>query len=441
MKKYMIFTISSIIFLTIYFLQIIRDVKILLIAATALVMISLYPIINKKAGKLIKGIAIFYSLFVNAASIFIIILIPFNMNVKSIVPDDFGYIEANKGEQKTKDDILNGVREFEAITKDLFDDKYFNIRASEITNLQKEILLLKSSKLREDFYGVLLNNRYGIKFDENKNPYKMPILNYSAMRTIFELKHMEIKKLLKEDKLLAKKEIIKLWKIYENMIKSQNELISFYITLVLIDGTIEFSEKNKIEFNDKELKELYKILTDIYLSLDKSMENGFLLEYESANLFLRQLNGQIKDYSFAKEFPDEPYKKLIWPLLNYTDSHNKIFGTYSKLIKDSNIDYYIYLKNYQKPKEIKRFSLKNPIGQIIHAISTPNMHKGIEIKEISKSRIKLYKFIIYKRKHDYYPIPIDNLTGEKYIKEINANKTGYRSEFVTGNKKEIKFEL
>jgi hypothetical protein len=281
------------------------------------------------------------------------------------------------------------------------------------------------------------------------------------LRCLWQIELTDIAQRLQEGDLIpAQQKYIRLWKATENLLSPRlntliQTMIAIYQFKLLTSFYAEYGSRLQLEHN----KELINTVQQAISKMDESMADSFRREYGFLKLTILKLvsgqNGSSHGFLQSTETKSETtdsefgirqiFGYIYLQGINFIMNHIAnlppkwpFFDTYETLkLFDDWHDEYIQLSKdpgYKKEawhrfdRKLDQFtsslwsSSKNFGGRTVAAVAVPNRTKGVFRKEVQKSHaIALVYMLSVTDPHDLGEIPIDNLTGKKFLVTFKDN--------------------
>jgi hypothetical protein len=300
--------------------------------------------------------------------------------------------------------------------------------------LEEELLSEKCIAERKEFLDFHRNNITSFplsKYDPSEY-YSLPYPNFLPLQSLCKTELTAIAMLLyRGEKELAQEKYIQLWEVGKNLLSGKESLIKNMIATVWVSLLIDFYDTYGSELQLENNEKLINILAEIPDKMDKSFQACIALEYIGIKGLRPEVTGDffIEAATGLDEeiFPSKILKPMgiRWP---FFDKYKTL-----KSFHDATYDFVTIagMPAYKSQKLLSETSerletqiaqassgiqLKNPVGNAIFAMGTPNLQKVLVRKEEYKSHIIAMRYLLsVTDPNDEAQIPIDNMTGEKFV--------------------------
>ena len=304
---------------------------------------------------------------------------------------------------------------------------------------QKVINFLNMGKIKKN---IVKWDEVEFNIKNAKNLQKIYLLELNYIKYLVSINNIKKAKLL----------YMKLWKGLKNYSDQYNSYLEMINYLKLAQYLVDFSQEVNIKYFTDE--KIANIVEKFIGNLDLSIKKSYLEKYQNweksmdkynIKKELRKLNYEI--------FEDEQLRNVFsfWP-----------FWDKNRFLSLVNLYCYRYYnfadkKFYEISDRIDKFEnertgwngfpqiYSNPIGRIIFSNRVPSFSIYYKRNNIKKSILKAFMWVIDKQDfNNLTNIPVDNLTGRKYIVKRQNNKLIIQSGYKFGdylNKYSLKFNL
>lgn len=396
---------------------------------TALVCIYFIVIVLiKKMNRNVKVMLNLLSLGVNILSLVLIFYMINN------IPEKFNEKLVYKSSHFRKNSYNDILKELTKVDK---------FKSDEITkklnekNYDKQIQdnLIKSKALRESI--IQLINETDFEYPLEKlladnmiHPQDKSASKWGNLLTVYKYEIAEIDGLITENKTdIAKKNLIKLFQSSEKLSKSKTNPLGMAIMCAIVNLLSDCYIENRENFNIDD--EIIAFIDTLSLNIPKCFSKSVIVESYTFKNMIRDLGNNKEDFLMTSTDPetnkiDTSYFPVKWPFLDKNRTRSKIDEFYFEYLILARKEYYISDKSMPQLIEKYRWAggndfLNNVYGNLIIAAVAPNFKGFHYSKERTLSKLLAVKYILTNAKE----IPIDRLTGEKFIVENHSIKSKY----------------
>ncbi|TYB31172.1 MAG: hypothetical protein FXF47_05580 [Candidatus Mcinerneyibacterium aminivorans] len=369
------------------------------------------------------------------------------------------YPEKKKSVNRFETEIA-GVERIDGFKKIMYRKKEIQISHKTRSNLEKfsfksdevKNLIDNTSKYRQKVINFLNEDKIEkstVKWED----VEFNIKNAKNLQKIYLLELNYINYLVSVNNIRKAKILyIKLWKglkTYSGQYNSYLEIINY---LKLAQYLVDFSQEVNIKyFTDEKIAGIVeKFIDNLNISIKKSYISRYKsweksMDKHNIKEELRKLNYEIfEDEQLRNVFASWPF----WDKNRFLSLVNLYFYRYYNFadrkfyeISDS-VD---KIENKRKGWGSFPHIYSNPIGKIIFSNRVPSFSIYYKRKNIQKSILKAFMWVIGKQDFkNLNNIPIDSLTGRKYIVKKQNNRLIIQSGYEFGdylNKYSLKFNL
>jgi len=402
-----------------------------------------YFYVNRISNRILKGFLSFVlfisSIPINLCFIAAIVLITVNINFKPL-KEEVVHLKIGTKQQeenyhkinKILDSFNNQIAKYsgnESLHEKLNSFDYNN------ANIKKALAATKNQ--RNELMEFLSNNTISVpnSFENSESKDgKLPeyYLHISPLNTFIKLELVDIKRMINDNNYREGiNRYLSLWRVVDKLYDTKN-IAAIECTALnsILNRMIDFHSSNQAQINPSDIRGLSHTM----MSIDKKIDELYVTAYSKE--FLYRKDALLRQDS----------KEYIWPLFDYKRTLNMEYDVYNYQIGEINKPFYnrenIYesIKSYPelekliKPRNMLENNIINPIGKFFVSLSVVgnSFVDPISMKEIIKSKLKALSYILERRNE--IAIPIDNLTGKKFIVKEFKDFYEISTEYKNGGK-------
>lgn len=362
--------------------------------------------------RVISAIIIILSLFIYFALICDVVLITANLVTMEPLQKEEIYSDSNKELEKNYYEYEKVVNQFNNKINQIA-DTIPNINdildTYDYKNKDAEQLLKATKTERAELLNILCTKVISIPnpdLSDSKNyQEKIEVIltkntfNSTQLKNFYKCELLDINRnLYNENKQAAIGRYTDLWESIDNLYQAKNtNLISYMIRSAYTGILKKFYIDNQKMMVGYNLNDLSKVLLNIEKNTDSSFQSSLTGEYFGAKEILNASKDQVK-----------------WPFFDYNKTVNTFYKEFKTGIDNCSKPYYMLDKNTDLEEKKSIFAnIINPIGNTYVNVLAPKTNVLIEHKERFKSDLRAMNYSI--NRNSDKEVPIDNLTGKKYV--------------------------